>query len=100
VSSSSSEEHSDYSGDEVDFGDEPAFPDTSKFSQIFEEKMQVDVPTMVPPSREITATEGISSIPLNYYPIELGKGLNTSFEFHLQESLPVLKLRPPPILRR
>jgi len=35
VSSSSSEKHSDYSGDEVDFGDEPALPDTSKFSHIF-----------------------------------------------------------------
>jgi len=39
VSSSSSEEHSDYSGDEVDFGDEPAFPDTSKFLHISEEEM-------------------------------------------------------------
>ena len=39
VSSSSSEEHSDYSGDEVNFGDEPAFPDTSKFSYMSEEEM-------------------------------------------------------------
>ena len=29
VSSSSSEEHSDYSGEEVDFGNEPALLDTS-----------------------------------------------------------------------
>jgi len=49
VSSSSSEEHSDYSGDEVDFGDEPAVPDTSKFSHISEEEMQVYVPAMVSP---------------------------------------------------
>ena len=51
VSSSSSEEHSGYSGDKVDFGDEPALSDTSKFSHIFEEEMQVDVPVIVP-SRE------------------------------------------------
>ena len=81
--SSSSEEHSDYSGDEVDFDDEPALADTSKFSHISEEEMQVDVPVMVPPSGEIAITEGISSIPLNYYPIELGKCFNTSFKFHL-----------------
>ena len=56
VSSLSSEEHSDYLGNEVDFSDEPAFHDTSKFSYISEEEMQVDVPTMVPPSGEITAT--------------------------------------------
>jgi len=54
VSSSSSEEHDDYTGDEVDFGDEPAFPDTSKFSHISEEELQVDVPAMVPPSGEVT----------------------------------------------
>ena len=68
VSSSSSEEHNDYSGDEVDFGDESTLPDTSKFSHISEEEMHVYVPAMVPPSEEITAIEGISSIPLNYYP--------------------------------
>ena len=66
VSSSSSEEHSDYSGDEVDFDDEPALPDTIMFSHISEEKMQMDVPAMVPPSGEVSTTEGISSIPLNY----------------------------------
>ena len=60
VSSSSSEEHSDYSGDEVDFGDEPALLDTLKFSHIFEEEMQVDVLAMVPPLGEVTTTEGIS----------------------------------------
>ena len=73
VSSSSSEEHGDYSGDEVDFGDEPVLSDASKFSHISEEEMQVDVLTMVPPSGEVTTTEGISSFPLNYYPIELDK---------------------------
>jgi len=70
VSSSLSEEYSDYSGDEVDFGNEPAFPDTSKFLHISEEEMQVDVPTMIPPSREITVTEGISSYLL---PHQVGK---------------------------
>ena len=63
VPSSSSEEHVDLSWDELDFGDEPAPPDTSKFTHIFEEEMQVDIPAMVPPSGEVTTTEGISSIP-------------------------------------
>jgi len=100
VSSSSSKEHNYYSGEEVDFGDEAAFSDTSKFSQISEEEMQVYVPAMVPPSGEVTTTEGISSIPLNYFPVELGICFNTSFESLLQEWLLVLRLRPPPILRR
>jgi len=64
VSSSSSEEYGDYSGDEVDFGDEPALSDASKFSHISEEEMQVDVPAVVPSSGEVTTTEGISYIPL------------------------------------
>ena len=34
VLSSSSEDHVDYSRDELDFGDEPAPPDTSKFTHI------------------------------------------------------------------
>ena len=38
-SSSSSEEHGYYSGEEVDFGDEPALPNTSKFSHIMEEEI-------------------------------------------------------------
>ena len=100
LSFSPSEEHCYYSGEEVDFGDEPAFPDTSKFSHISEEEMQAYVPVMVPPLREVTTTESISSIPLNYFPIELGRCFNSSFEFLLQEWLPVLRLRPPPILRR
>ena len=37
LSSSSSEEHGYYSGEEVNFGDEPALPDTSKFLHISEE---------------------------------------------------------------
>jgi len=73
VSSLLSEEHSDYSGDKVDFSDEPALPDTNKFSHILEEEILVDVPVMILPSREIAATEGISSISINYYPIELDK---------------------------
>jgi len=83
VSFSSSEKHSDNSRDKVDFGDEPALPDTSKFSHNLEEEIQVDVPVLVPQSEEIIVTEGISSIPFNYYPIELGKYFNISFEFHL-----------------
>ena len=47
LSSSSSEEHGYYSGKEVDFGDEPALPDTSKFSHISEEEIQGYVPMMV-----------------------------------------------------
>ena len=39
VLSLSSEEHGDYSGDEVDFGDELALSNTSKFSHIFEKEM-------------------------------------------------------------
>jgi len=56
VSSSSSEEYGDYSEDEVNFDDEPALPDTSKFSHISEEEMQVDVPTMVASSGKVTTT--------------------------------------------
>jgi len=92
VLSSSSEEHSYYSGDEVDFGDEPTLPDTSKFSHISEEEMQTYVPAMVLPSVEVTTTEGIPSIPLNYFPVELGRCFNTLFESLLQEWLPVLRL--------
>jgi len=80
VSSSSSEEHDYYSGGEVDSVDEPAFPDTSKHFLISEEEMQVYVPAMVLPSGDITTVEGISSILLNYFPIELGRYFNTSFE--------------------
>ena len=40
LSSSSSEEHGYYSGEEVDFGDEPALPDTSKFSHISKEEIR------------------------------------------------------------
>ena len=61
VSSSSSEEHNYYSGDEIDFGDEPALPDTSKFSHISEEEMQAYVPAMVSPSGEVTGVEAATS---------------------------------------
>ena len=40
LSSSSSEEHGYYSGEEIDFGNEPALSDTSKFSHITEEEIQ------------------------------------------------------------
>jgi len=45
--------------------------------------MQVYVLAMVPPSGEITTTEGISSISLNYFPIKLDKCFNVSSECHL-----------------
>jgi len=80
VLSSSSEEHGYYSGEEVDFGDKPALPDTSKFSYISEEEMQAYVLTIVPSSGEVTTAEDISSILLNYFPIELGRCFNTLFE--------------------
>ena len=79
LSSSSSEEHEYYSGEEVDFGDEPALPDTSKFSHISEKEMQGYVPAMVPPTTEIAITKGISFILLNYFSIKLGKCFNISF---------------------
>jgi len=91
LSSSSSEDHEYYSGEEVDFGDEPTLPDTSKFSHISEEEMQVYVPVMVPPSGEITTTEGISSILFNCFSIKWGKCFNIFFEFLLQGWLPVAK---------
>jgi len=91
LSSSSSEEHEYYSCEEVDFGDEPALPDTSKFSHISEEEMQVYVPAMVLPTGEIATAEGISSILLNCFSIRLGKCFNIFFEFLLQGWLPVAK---------
>ena len=100
VSSSSSEEHEYYSGEEVNFGDEPALLDTSKFSHIPEEEMQVYVSMMVPPLGEVTTIEGISSILFNCFSIKLGRYFNISFEFLLHGWLPVVKLQLPPTLRR
>ena len=79
LSSSSSEEHEYYSGEEVDFGDELTLPDTSKFSHVSDEEMQVYVPVMVPPTEEIATAEGISSILLNCFSVRLGKCFNVSF---------------------
>jgi len=79
LSSSSSEEHEYYSGEEFDFGDEPALPDISKFSHISEEEMQGYVPAMVPPTVEIATTEGISFIFLNWFFIKLGQCFNPFF---------------------
>ena len=79
MSSSSSEEHGYYSGEEVDFGDEPALPDISKFSHISEEEILGHVPAMVSPIAEIAATEGISFILLNWFFIKLGQCFNPSF---------------------
>jgi len=79
LSSSPSKEHEYYSGEKVDFSDEPALSDTSKFSHISEEEMQMYVPAMVSPTCEISTTEGISSILLNCFSIRLGKCFNVSF---------------------
>jgi len=58
LSSSSFREHEYYSGDEVDFGDEPALSDPSKFSHISEEEIQVCDPVTVSPIATIAAAEG------------------------------------------
>jgi len=79
LSSSSSEEHEYYSGEEVNFSDEPALPDISKFLHISEEEMQGYVPAMVLPTGEIATTEGISFILHNCFSIRLGKCFNISF---------------------
>jgi len=77
--SSSSEEHGYYSGEEVDFGDEPALLDTSKFSHILEEEIQGYDPVTALPIARITATEGIFFVLLNWFPIKLGMSSNISF---------------------
>ena len=79
LSSSSSEEHGYYSGEKVDFGDEPALPDTSNFSHISEEEMQGYVPAMVSPIAGIAATEGISFVLLNWFFIKLGMSSSIFF---------------------
>jgi len=79
LSSSSSEEHGYYSGEEVNFGDELALPDTSKFSYISEEEIQGYAHAMVLPIVEIAATEGISFVLLNWFTIKLGMSSNISF---------------------
>ena len=58
LSSSSSEEDESYSGDEVDFGDEPAPPDPSKFSHISEEEMHGCDPVTASPLAAIAPAEG------------------------------------------
>ena len=63
ILSSSSEEHVNYSGDELDFDDELAPPDTSKFSYISEEEMRVDVTETSLPLEGTVTVKGISSIP-------------------------------------
>ena len=60
LSSSSYKEHGYYSGKEVDFGDEPALPNTRKFSYISEEEIQGYVPMMVSLIARIAATEVFS----------------------------------------
>ena len=79
LSSSLSEEHGHYSGEEVDFGDEPVLPDTSKFSHISEEEIQGYGPVTASSIAMITATEGIFFVFLNLFPIKLGMSSNISF---------------------
>jgi len=79
LSCSSFEEHGYYSGEEVNFGDEPALPDTSKFSHISEEEIQGYVPAMVSPIAGIAATEGIFFVLLNWFSIKLGMSSNIFF---------------------
>jgi len=79
LSSSSFEKYEYYSDEEVDFGDKPALPDTSKFSHISEKKIQGYVTTMVSPTAEIATTEGIFFVLLCCFSIRLGTSANISF---------------------
>ena len=79
LSSSSSEAHGYYSGEEVNFGDELALPDTSKFLHISKEEIQGYVPMMVSPIARIAVTEGISFVFLNWFPIKLRMSSDISF---------------------
>ena len=54
-----SNEEVDYSGDDFDFADEPAPPDTSKFSHLTIEKGKITSLTeMLSPPTEIVSTKG------------------------------------------
>ena len=65
VSSSSSEEGVDYSGEDHDFSNEQApHPDTSKFSHMTEEETQVAASRMELPLGYTTTTDGIVSTPI------------------------------------
>ena len=79
LSSSSSEEHGYYSGEEVDFGDEPALPDASKFSHISEEEIQGCDPVTASPIAIIAATEGTFLVFLNRLLLKLGKSSDIYF---------------------
>ena len=79
LSSSSSKKHGYYSGKEVNFCDEPASPDTSKFSHISEEEIQGCDPVTASPIAIITATEGTFLIFLNRLLLKLGKGSDIYF---------------------
>jgi len=68
LSSSSSGEHEYSSGDEVDFGDEPAPPDPSKFSHITEEEIQGCDPVTVSPIATIAPAEGTLIVFLTRFP--------------------------------
>ena len=53
----------------LDFGDEHALPDTSKFSHISEEEIQGCYPVTVSPIATIAAAEGTLLVFLNRLPL-------------------------------
>ena len=79
LSSSSSEKHGYYSGEEVNLGDEPALPGTSKFSHVSEEEIRGCDPVTVSSIAMIAATEGIFFVFLKRLFIKLGKSSGISF---------------------
>ena len=79
LSSSSSEEHGYYSGEEVNFGNEPALPDTSRFSHITEEEIQGYDPMIASPIAMIAAIEGAFFALLKWFPLKLGMRSNIIF---------------------
>jgi len=79
LSSSSSEEHGYYSSEEVNFGDEPTLPNTSKFSHITEEEIQGYDPVTTSPIAMIAATEGAFFALLNWFPLKVGMRSNIIF---------------------
>ena len=68
LSSSLSGEHEYSSDDEVDFNDEPALPDSSKFSHISEEETQGRGPVTVSPIATIAPAEGTLVVLLTQLP--------------------------------
>ena len=63
MSSSSSSENLDYSGNDVDWDNVCPAPDTSKFSHLTKEDMQVAILGTEQPFREIATADGILYFP-------------------------------------